>query len=93
MRRYNPVVSPPSAQRPIEPRRVPTPSSAPDIGFGESPQVEFKESWNEDAIRKLASFANTEGGAVWVGVDKVGSIRGTNVGDDAQRRIANLIVS
>ena len=75
------------------PRREPTPPSARNIGFGESPQVEFKESWNDDAVRKLASFANTEGGAVWVGVDKVGRLRGTDVGDDAQLRIANQVVS
>jgi ATP-dependent DNA helicase RecG len=61
----------------------------PHIGFAESDQVDFKESWGAEALENLASFANTRGGVVYVGVDQRGRLIGTDVSDAQQLRIAS----
>jgi len=65
----------------------------PRIGFGESDQIDFKEQWSGDALENLASFANTRGGAVYVGVADDGRLLGTDVSDAQQQRLAGRVRS
>jgi ATP-dependent DNA helicase RecG len=68
-------------------------SAGSSIDFGESDRIEFKETWSESALEALASFANTLGGTVYVGVDKRGKVVGCNVSDEAQQRVAGNVLS
>lgn len=61
------------------------------IGFDESEAVEFKRSWQEDCLNELCAFANTVGGALYVGVEKDGTITGCDVSDEGQLRISGKI--
>jgi hypothetical protein len=49
----------------------------PVIGIPESDQVDFKEKWGDEALQNLASFANTRGGTVYLGVDDAGTTHQT----------------
>lgn len=40
----------------------------------ESQHVEFKKSFNKEAVISLSAFANTEGGKVVIGVDDKGIV-------------------
>ncbi len=57
-----------------------------DIGVllssGESELVEFKSSFDREAIETLAAFANSSGGTVLIGVSDTGQIRGISVGKE-----------
>lgn len=63
----------------------------PIIGFGESDQIDFKERWGDEAMQNLASFANTRGGTVYVGVDDAGRLLGADVSDRQQRLVADQV--
>jgi len=58
---------------------------------GESETVEFKQSWTNDCLKTLSAFANTDGGAVLVGVNDAGQIIGWDGGDKDQQAIATRI--
>lgn len=49
-------------------------SSGPHIGFDESQCVEFKQTWVEGAMKDIVAFANTDGGTLYIGVDKQGML-------------------
>lgn len=61
----------------------------------ESYTVDFKEKWNDDAIRVVAAFANTFGGLLFVGVaedfGKPKDIVGEQSGSELTTRIAGAI--
>ncbi|MDP2480879.1 MAG: ATP-binding protein [Candidatus Palauibacterales bacterium] len=58
----------------------------PHIGFDESQEVEFNQTWVEDAMKDVVAFANTDGGTLYVGVDKHGHIvPGMDVSDACQQ--------
>ena len=61
------------------------------IKKGESDTVEFKESFNEEAIQTLGAFANTNGGNVLIGVDKSGKIKGITIGSESLPTWSNQI--
>jgi len=46
------------------------------IRQGEGENVEFKEQWNDHGLEALASFANTRGGTLLIGVQDNGTIIG-----------------
>ena len=46
------------------------------IALGENETVEFKESFSEGVIISLASFANTNGGKILIGIKDNGEIKG-----------------
>jgi ATP-dependent DNA helicase RecG len=48
----------------------------------ESKQVEFKTSFNDEAIVSLVAFANTQGGAVYIGVTDSGEVKGIQLGKE-----------
>ena len=62
------------------------------IKKGELDTVEFKESFNEDAIQTLGAFANTNGGHVLIGVDKSGKIKGTTISSESITNWSNRIL-
>lgn len=49
------------------------------ISQGESSNVEFKSSFQKEVIETLSAFANSQGGAVLLGVDDAGQIIGVDV--------------
>jgi len=59
---------------------------------GESENVEFKEQWNDHCLEALASFVNTKGGVLLIGVRDNGTIIGWTGDDRAQQVIINQIV-
>ena len=44
------------------------------IQEGESETLEFKEQWNEHGLEAVASFVNTKGGTLLIGVKDNGTI-------------------
>lgn len=61
------------------------------ISSGESQTVEFKESFGEETLETLASFANTGGGIVLIGVADDGTVKGAHTGRETLRAWANKI--
>ena len=62
------------------------------IRHGESENVEFKEQWNDHGLEALASFVNTKGGTLIIGVRDNGTVIGWTGDDRAQQIIINQIV-
>jgi ATP-dependent DNA helicase RecG len=62
------------------------------IRHGESENVEFKEQWNDHGLEALASFVNTKGGTLLIGVRDNGTVIGWTGDDRAQQVIINQIV-
>jgi ATP-dependent DNA helicase RecG len=58
---------------------------------GEGERLEFKRSFQNDAIQTIVAFANSEGGSVVVGVDNDGSPVGTTFGRETAATILNRI--
>lgn len=63
------------------------------ITTGESDTLEFKSSFDRQAIETLSAFANTKGGTVLVGVDNRGKIVGTEVGPETAQQWINQVKS
>ena len=60
---------------------------------GESLTVEFKESFQEEALQTVAAFANTQGGVLLLGVNDAGMPTGLTVGKATLREIADRIAA
>ncbi|HCU25393.1 MAG TPA: transcriptional regulator, partial [Deltaproteobacteria bacterium] len=61
------------------------------IREGESEKIEFKESFNREALETLCAFANTKGGALLIGVRDKGNIVGVSASQKALGEWANQI--
>jgi ATP-dependent DNA helicase RecG len=61
------------------------------LNAGESETVEFKLSFDREAIETLAAFANTGGGKVFIGVSDKGVIKGTDVGKETVQNWINHV--
>ena len=61
------------------PAKLPAASLLEAIRQGESALVEFKSSFQKEVIETLTAFANTQGGAVLMGVSDAGAIVGVTV--------------
>lgn len=59
--------------------------------YEESTTVELKEQINADFKKEIIAFANTDGGDIFVGVAKDGSITGTVNTESEMERIGNMI--
>jgi len=46
----------------------------PKINISEQQNYEFKSSWQDEALKEIVSFANSDGGTVFIGVDDAGEI-------------------
>lgn len=58
---------------------------------GENEQIEFKTSFDREAVESLSSFANTKGGSVLIGIEDNGGIKGVNVGKKTLQNWNNQI--
>lgn len=58
---------------------------------GENSKVEFKERRDQEAIETAAAFANTNGGAILIGVSDHRVITGITIGKETLRDVANRI--
>lgn len=58
---------------------------------GESETVEFKESFNGDALEAIGAFSNARGGIILIGVKDSGKICGFQIGKKTIEDIANRI--
>ena len=63
------------------------------IPHAEGETVEFKSSFNQDAIVALVAFANTSGGSVYIGVNDRGVAVGVTLSPEAVRTWVNEIKS
>src|SRR3990172_7382503 len=61
------------------------------IKSGESETVEFKASFDKEAIESLVAFANTRGGTVFIGVTDDGKISGTETGKETIQNWINQV--
>src|SRR3990172_2023184 len=61
------------------------------IDAGESETVEFKNSFDREAIESLVAFANTKGGRVFIGISDDGKIRGVISGNETIQSWTNQI--
>jgi len=52
------------------------------IKKGETESIEFKRTFDRQAIETLAAFANSKGGRVLVGINDKGKIEGIKVGKE-----------
>jgi len=58
---------------------------------GENEQVEFKISFDREAIETLSAFANTTGGSVLIGADDSGAVKGVELGTETLQNWSNQI--
>ena len=58
---------------------------------GEGVSVEFKTTFNTDAIESLVAFANTKGGVVCIGITDEGTIKGVTLGKESLQQWTNDI--
>jgi len=61
------------------------------IKAGESEAVEFKSSFDREAIETLVAFANTRGGKVFIGVTDAGDIKGVAIGKETLQSWINQV--
>jgi len=61
------------------------------ISSGESETVEFKETFDREAIESICAFANTMGGIIIIGVSDRGKINGIQVGKETLKQWSNRI--
>lgn len=58
---------------------------------GENEQIEFKISFDKEAIETLSAFANTVGGCLLIGVDDNGAAKGLELGKETLQNWNNQI--
>lgn len=61
------------------------------ITKGESETVEFKESFNDEALETIGALSNAKGGTILVGITDSGNVVGFNNGRKTLEDIANRI--
>jgi len=61
------------------------------LKVGENEQVEFKSSFDKEAIETLCAFANTAGGSILLGVDNRGAVKGVDLGRETLQNWNNQI--
>lgn len=59
--------------------------------YEESAVLELKEQVNADFKKEIIAFANTDGGEIFVGVARDGSITGVENAEAEMERIGNMI--
>ncbi len=57
----------------------------------ENHKVEFKQEYVEDLNKEVIAFANTEGGTVYIGIQKDGSVVGLENPDEISQKAANSL--
>lgn len=59
--------------------------------YVESPQLELKEQINAEFKKEIIAFANTDGGEIYVGIARDGSITGIEDPESEMEKIGNMI--
>lgn len=59
--------------------------------YAESPQLELKEQINAEFKKEIIAFANTDGGEIYVGIARDGSITGIADPESEMEKIGNMI--
>jgi ATP-dependent DNA helicase RecG len=59
--------------------------------LNESDKIEFKESFDREAVVTAGAFANTRGGTIFIGITDHGNVVGTLIGTESIREWANTI--
>lgn len=59
--------------------------------YEESYTVELKQEINADFKKEIVAFANSEGGEIYVGVDRTGSVVGVDDAEKVMAQIGNMI--
>ena len=59
--------------------------------YEESSLIELKREINADFKKEIIAFANTDGGEIFVGIDKDGAIVGVASSEDVMAQIGNMI--
>ena len=57
----------------------------------ESDKIEFKESFDREAVVTAGAFANTRGGTIFIGITDHGNVVGILIGTESIREWANTI--
>lgn len=57
----------------------------------ENQYTEFKESWHDEYIRYISAFCNTEGGALYIGIDNKGEVVGIEQAKKLIEKLPNFI--
>lgn len=58
---------------------------------GESETIEFKESFNDEALETIGAFYNTRGGTLLIGINDTGQVCGVKIGKKTLEDISNRI--
>ena len=61
------------------------------IKSGESETVEFKSSFDREAIETIVAFVNTRGGKVFIGVTDSGDVKGVEIGKETLQSWINQV--
>lgn len=61
------------------------------VKSGETENLEFKTSFNDESLESVGAFANAHGGVILIGVNDAGNIIGVNLGKKSLEGIANTI--
>lgn len=59
--------------------------------FHESDKVEFKESFDREAVVTAGAFANTRGGTIYIGITDHGKVVGALIGAESLKEWVNTI--
>jgi len=61
------------------------------IDNGENQTVEFKTSFQKEVIETVASFANSDGGKIFIGIDDNGNMLGVDISEETIQNYINTI--
>jgi len=61
------------------------------IKQGEGTTIEFKENFGKEAIETAGALANTQGGHIFIGVDKKGTLKGVTLTNETLKNWGNHI--
>ena len=61
------------------------------VQYEESSRVELKREINADLKKEVIALANTDGGEIFIGVEKNGEIRGVESIEDVMAQVGNMI--
>ena len=61
--------------------------------FQETETIELKRILNDSVERAIVAFLNTQGGAIYIGVEDNGKIIGVDKIDETLKRIADVITT